>query len=1413
MRKKRLIIVLGTLFVLLLIGGGAVYYRHASLNRQALACRARGMEAAQAGDHTVTLDQVGRYLQRFGMDDDVDALFAYATARRNVPAPNNKHLQQAMAVFARILELNPGHTGAQNALLDLYTSVGFTEETLVLAGKILPVPPDGTPLEKLLTAEHIPALRAKAVTLARQRKLDEALEIASYTVDLAPQDRENHLLVFSLMERAGKPAGELLAYAEKIAALAPAELENHFLVLAKMQQAGKSGDELLAYATAQQDNLASQEGLLQVLQATAHEIAGNRDEARRLLEQAAERISPDVKTVFIVNNFLNRVGSFDASVKLLERTATESGDDRLQLLLVRQLFERGNASAVLEKTGGAPIEELDTSMLAIRALACAAEHQPDQVNAIASEFDRREGDAVARAWAPLLRAVWGGGQETPPAEVVALCDEAIGLQGDNPYFHYLRAVACERLGESDLALSSWQNARQYAPAWAEPAIRTASLLSSMGNRAEAVRLATQALKLAPNNIGVAAEAAAIIGGDAGRLSDDGRQQLLKLVEQVQTARPLEPRTLPLYADLLARNGDTAGAADKIRQALNSQEALSDAALLQLARVSDAHGLGLADACYEKAEGAAGITPRMAFAKAVAAHNAGDGDKGLEILATAAKAADDSPGWETVLPEYLELTGAPDAAQAWAKAADQHSGDTAVQRRVLASRTAWQDTDLIGRVIERVKEQTGEEAVGWRVARARWLLLTDSSEKTAAEAIALLNDVIRTSAPQADRHVLLAAAFERLSNYEGAQYSLTNALQIAPDSNAIRFQLARISQIRGQTDRARQYIEDALRNPAVSADDVRRAAAIFASQNEIDRAIALQLQTHPPEDRENPADLLLAELYRRDNMPEKAEAICTRILQEAPTAQAVQFTADLLASQGRTQEAETVLARLDALETQPGIRELIRAEYQSRYGTPETARRQFEAAVGARRDDPAVWKRYLAFLTRSGAAAEAAGLLSDAAAACPNEPVFAQLAEHQALLGALANRAIAQPLITAAIEAPGRHDTTIDALNVIANTAENDPERLALQLRQLTERHPDFLALKMQLVRLYASIDRHDDAAKIAAQAMRDFPAEYEPAWLAAEAYAAAGQWMESLRAAENWRNRALGRAEGADLLIAEAQIQLGESSRALETLRPYVDSSGETAQAAYSPALVQQARALITAGQPAEAAALLQPRLTASADSDDARKAATQWRMAWVRLAASEIKDETTAAEWLLQVTPHIPEAEPGERLMLASGWYALANRNAAPDNPSRQSARATLDALAARPAADAKLFFDLAVVADLGKDYAQAETWYLRALDSDPTLAVARNNLAMRYVLEERRLDDALKLAREAVQAEPENANYHDTLAQVQAALGNYDDAIQSLTRAAELQPGQRKWRDNIEVIRQRQQQTTSETAKSGPA
>ena len=75
--------------------------------------------------------------------------------------------------------------------------------------------------------------------------------------------------------------------------------------------------------------------------------------------------------------------------------------------------------------------------------------------------------------------------------------------------------------------------------------------------------------------------------------------------------------------------------------------------------------------------------------------------------------------------------------------------------------------------------------------------------------------------------------------------------------------------------------------------------MLVRQNDTERAIELLLQLHPPEDRESPADLLLAKLYRRINLLPKAEAICKRVLNETPTASAIEFTADLLGSQGQT----------------------------------------------------------------------------------------------------------------------------------------------------------------------------------------------------------------------------------------------------------------------------------------------------------------------------------------------------------------------------------------------------------------------------------------------------------------------------------------------------------------------------------
>ncbi len=103
----------------------------------------------------------------------------------------------------------------------------------------------------------------------------------------------------------------------------------------------------------------------------------------------------------------------------------------------------------------------------------------------------------------------------------------------------------------------------------------------------------------------------------------------------------------------------------------------------------------------------------------------------------------------------------------------------------------------------------------------------------------------------------------------------------------------------------------------------------------------------------------------------------------------------------------------------------------------------------------------------------------------------------------------------------------------------------------------------------------------------------------------------------------------------------------------------------------------------------------------------------------------------------------------------------------------------------EAKVFFDRA--------RAQARA----KLDADPDSAEHRNNLAWLYARCDEQLDEALKLAREAVAAQPDNAAYLDTLAEAQFRLGNHEEAIRLETRALEIRPDDAFMREQLERFR----------------
>jgi tetratricopeptide (TPR) repeat protein len=95
---------------------------------------------------------------------------------------------------------------------------------------------------------------------------------------------------------------------------------------------------------------------------------------------------------------------------------------------------------------------------------------------------------------------------------------------------------------------------------------------------------------------------------------------------------------------------------------------------------------------------------------------------------------------------------------------------------------------------------------------------------------------------------------------------------------------------------------------------------------------------------------------------------------------------------------------------------------------------------------------------------------------------------------------------------------------------------------------------------------------------------------------------------------------------------------------------------------------------------------------------------------------------------------------------------------------------------------------------YAESKRALDAALAKYPGSANDHNNLAWLAVNCGRDAEAALSHARRAVELKPRNAAYLDTLAEVQYHRGEYDEAIKTMKRCAELQPREVRHREQIE-------------------
>ncbi|MDI6740851.1 MAG: tetratricopeptide repeat protein, partial [Candidatus Edwardsbacteria bacterium] len=111
----------------------------------------------------------------------------------------------------------------------------------------------------------------------------------------------------------------------------------------------------------------------------------------------------------------------------------------------------------------------------------------------------------------------------------------------------------------------------------------------------------------------------------------------------------------------------------------------------------------------------------------------------------------------------------------------------------------------------------------------------------------------------------------------------------------------------------------------------------------------------------------------------------------------------------------------------------------------------------------------------------------------------------------------------------------------------------------------------------------------------------------------------------------------------------------------------------------------------------------------------------------------------------------------------------------------------------DASFLFNLAAACERAGDFYKSEQYFKELLQRDPGHASAQNYLGYMYADKGVNLDQAKTLIAQALQKEPDNAYYIDSMGWVYFRLGQLAEAQASIERAVSLMPGDATLRDHL--------------------
>jgi tetratricopeptide (TPR) repeat protein len=1317
--KRRLRIAVAVVAAAAVLGGSGWALRRAQIRRGLAEERSRGLSAWRSGHYDEAATTLGDYVLR--AQSDAEALEAYAESRLAAPMPGGENLKRAIGAYQRLLVVTPERGDLKLKLCDLELKAGALSQALDRSTEVLALSPG-----------EARALRVRAIALERLHRGPEATTAAAAWVAGAPGELDPY--IHWLNDLMSGPSGIAGATTEvaKLEAAHPGD-PRFPLMRGMMMQAG-----------------------------------GHIAESEQVYLNVAKVVSPDAKLAELTASQLQSVGRDDVAQALLAECLRRTGSSRVRLLLARHALESGDYASATARCGEAGEEgkagewkliAVAADALSRRAAALKAGAQPP-----ADVANATTGDAY---WDTALAAILGNIPKDPTQlqDAVGRIQTLLVNADDSPYGWFALGAYMTALDDVERGTDALIRAANASRGWTAPLLSAAELAMSHGMREKARLAASMAVIRQPREVRGAAMLVRVIYSDVAKSGGPPPAELLDLVMAIQKAVPGEPSTALIEVDLLARAGRQADVRRQIRSIVENGTNVTEPILLGCASISRQYAIGLEDQCLARSEQRFGRTPKWYFVTAAGMNASGRAADGLKLMLEGQSKVkpEERPLLAELTARYAEVARLPGAAKLWKSAVDASPGNVQLVRMAAMAESLTKEPAIRDEIIERLKAIEGERGTGWRVARARTLLMMpDGGTKAAEDASQLLGEAVTRGAPSADVHMLLAQATIRLNNIPGAIAQVQAAVQITPEAARPRLLLAALLQDRRDYPAARKQIDAAL--AADPRPEVKSAAAsLLSSQGDIQGALKL-IQSLPDLDRGG--ELLLGELYERAGELERAGAVADRLLAQ-PDVQAVLLAARVAQAKGNTEEADRALGKLNTLGLTPSQQKLAQADYYARSNELPKALALVDEVTKQSPNEGGAWRLKVAIQMSAGDVDGAVKTAESGLTHIKDDRVLAGLVERQDAVRKLMQRGLAPLATEVALKGDDerlRHMSDavlqIDALRVSQSVG---------TLKAAAQESPGSFAVQQTAARLLLDLGRTQDASRLASTLASVLPDSADAAalWVQVELARGGLTSEDLLQAVQAWRARLPETDPSAELLYCRITWRRGRPADALAMASERADKPGAAATAWR----VLYGAIACSEGKSADFA-----RRYEAWSRDDAGL-----RAAWKRAVTRDL-DGPAVMQWI----NHFAQTE-GTTTELAQMAHDAGARLG--DSSLTAWSDARFAELSTKPGLPPQERLAVAVWAEGKGDLAGARSTY-QSLATDARIGEgAKNNLAM-VLLHEGNVSEALRIAADVAKAMPDVPDFQDTLAQVALQANAPNDALAAMEHATRAAPGEPAWR-----------------------